>query len=211
MKGVRKFEGCLFADPEPERRFYLYRHVRNDNGDVFYVGRGTGNRYTSTFGRNVFWHRIVDKSGGFKAERFLMNLTASEAVEKEREFVGIYGRRDRRSGTLTNLTDGGEGMISYTPSEETRQKLRNAKRSKPTRYWSGKSRPEFIGDKNIKSRSVVCKRTGRRFPTVTAMHEYLFNTGMTDRKRSSVSAWLTGQNRRPEWFSFEYETNLTNS
>ncbi len=208
MKGVRKFEGCLFADPESERRFYLYRHIRADSGEIFYVGRGTGNRYQSTYGRNVFWHRVVDRAGGFRAERFLTNLTAEEAIEKEREFVVLYGRRDKKEGTLTNLTDGGEGMLAYTVSVETRARQRKSKLENPSKPpWTGKTRMDFRGVNNPKSKVVVSTCTQERYESAWELCRFLNETG-AQVKYQTMLAWLIGQNRKPQWFTFEYEINL---
>ena len=36
--------------------------------------------------------------------------------------IAFYGRINNDTGCLANLTDGGEGMSGWVPSEETRQK-----------------------------------------------------------------------------------------
>jgi len=46
---------------------YIYLHRRNDTGEVFYVGKGTGKRATETHSRNSHWHNVVNKAG-FTAE-----------------------------------------------------------------------------------------------------------------------------------------------
>lgn len=51
-------------------------------------------------------------------------LTEQEAFDKEIELIKKYGRRDLDEGSLTNLTNGGEGMSGYIMPEKTKEKLR---------------------------------------------------------------------------------------
>ena len=46
----------------------VYKHIRKDNNDVFYVGIGQSiERAYSTQNRTLYWHNIVNKVG-FKYE-----------------------------------------------------------------------------------------------------------------------------------------------
>lgn len=47
--------------------------------------------------------------------------TEQEANTKECELIALYGRRDNRTGMLTNHTDGGEGAVGYKHTEETKR------------------------------------------------------------------------------------------
>jgi hypothetical protein len=89
-------------------RYYVYQHVRPDNGTPFYVGKGKGNRCFSTTSRNKFWHSIV-KSVGFKVEIIASNLNELEAYYLEAFYIKGYGRIDS-GGILVNQTDGGDGQ-----------------------------------------------------------------------------------------------------
>jgi len=51
-------------------------------------------------------------------------LKHKEANSLERELIALIGRRDQKTGTLTNLTDGGEGQLN--PSAETKRKILKA-------------------------------------------------------------------------------------
>lgn len=42
-----------------------------------------------------------------------------KALWVEKFFIALYGRRDKMTGVLTNLTDGGEGNPGHIPSPET--------------------------------------------------------------------------------------------
>ena len=113
---------------------YLYRHIRLDKNEPFYIGIGSDKRYYRAFmkiKRNNIWYKITNKTD-FKVEIVLDNLTWDEVCEKEKEFIAIYGRKDLGKGTLCNLTDGGEGAIGrkYITSEETKLKLSKAHKGK---------------------------------------------------------------------------------
>lgn len=115
---------------------YLYRHIRLDKNEPFYVGIGGlgefddyGRAYTLS-GRNDFWKRIVKKTR-FEVEILFNNLSLKEAFEKEIEFIKLHGRRDLNLGTLCNLTSGGEGSPGVIPSEETRLKMSKIHKGRP--------------------------------------------------------------------------------
>jgi len=91
---------------ENMKRFYVYIHIKT-NGEIFYVGKGSGKRAFVKSGRNDFWNSIVDKHG---YDVFILenNLYESEAFELESKYIERIGRRDLGKGTLVNMSDGGE-------------------------------------------------------------------------------------------------------
>jgi hypothetical protein len=50
-------------------------------------------------------------------------LTESDAIRSEIRLIQHFGRRDLQFGPLLNITDGGEGTIGYTHTEETKRKM----------------------------------------------------------------------------------------
>lgn len=86
--------------------FYVYTH-RKPNGEVFYVGKGSGDRYKSKKDRSQHWHRVVKKHG-YTARIELENLTEKDALSKEIELISYYGMEN-----LCNHTKGGEGISGY--------------------------------------------------------------------------------------------------
>ena len=50
------------------------------------------------------------------------NIDYNFAKEKEKEFIKLYGRIDNNTGSLCNMTDGGDGALNQFQSEETRKK-----------------------------------------------------------------------------------------
>lgn len=122
--------------------YYVYSHTRPDTNEIFYVGKGVWTKhhkfqraYTSD-NRNVFWRRIVQKCDGC----FEVNIAAAwddhtKCVMTEQALIATYGRRDLKTGTLCNLTDGGEGHLGIVTSEALREK-----RSK---LFSGENHPNW--------------------------------------------------------------------
>lgn len=115
---------------ETNNNYIVYAHRRLDNNQIFYIGKGLNKgmrkRHLSKNGRNKHWYNIVNKVG-YEVEIFLENLTNEKACEVERKLISYYGRKDLGLGNLVNVTDGGEGVSGYKMSEESKQKMREAK------------------------------------------------------------------------------------
>jgi hypothetical protein len=100
------------------RNCYLYRHIRLDTNQPFYIGIGTKRsrsyksittEYERAYrkDRNSYWHNIVKKYG-YIVQIVLDDLTIEEAKLKEIEFIAMYGRRDLEDKLLCNRTNGGD-------------------------------------------------------------------------------------------------------
>lgn len=156
--------------------YYVYLHRRADDNEVFYVGKGKDNRANIVCKRNKYWQNVVAKHGGFVVEYVEKELSESDAFDLEIETIKFY----RECGhTLTNLTDGGEGISGWVPSEESRQRYSKAKKGKKksaaTRQSMSDNRPK---------RPVACSN-GMRFPSTTAAAKWV--SEVTQGKRTSGS------------------------
>jgi hypothetical protein len=115
---------------------YLYRHIRLDKNEPFYIGIATHLKRAYEKGhRNHLWKSIASKTNHI-VEILFDDLTREQALEKEKEFVSLYGRIDKKTGTLANLTDGGEDFTGCwnkgkKRTEEQKAKLREAAKHKP--------------------------------------------------------------------------------
>jgi len=113
---------------------YVYRHIRLDKNEVFYIGKGTNTdgkyrRSKTKSSRTSRWKNIVNKHG-YDIEIIIDGLSEIEANETEKYYILHYGRIDLGTGTLVNLTSGGDG--NNGTSEETKRKQSDAKRGKIT-------------------------------------------------------------------------------
>lgn len=104
---------------------YLYRHIRKDLNQPFYIGIGSDANYNRAFDkhkRNSIWKRIVSKTE-YEVEIMLDELSWEEVCKKEIEFIRFYGRKDNGTGILSNMTDGGEGSLNIVISKEARKAI----------------------------------------------------------------------------------------
>jgi hypothetical protein len=106
------------------RTYYIYRHIRHDKNTPFYIGKGTVTdncvthdviyrRAYSNLGRNKIWHGITSRTG-YDVEIIYATNDRKEIDKKEIEFIKLYGRIDIGTGTLCNLTSGGDGQYEVT-------------------------------------------------------------------------------------------------
>lgn len=110
-----------------EGKYYLYRHIRLDINQPFYIGIGTqyqGYRHYSrakNWHKNKYWENIVNKTE-YKIEILLESDNYQFILEKEIEFVKLYGRKNNKTGILANETDGGKSSLGVKQSSETIEK-----------------------------------------------------------------------------------------
>lgn len=152
--------------------FYAYEHTRNDTGAVFYVGKGRGRRANATYNRNIHWHRVVARAGGFGVRLIV------EAVDEELALLAEIERIDqlRKTGiNLCNMTDGGEGTSGVFPSEETRRKMSAAR--------SGAKHPNF--GKHISEATKQKIRVANTGKTLSAEAKAKVSAAMLGRKESA--------------------------
>jgi hypothetical protein len=111
---------------------YVYRHIRLDKNQPFYIGIGKDVSYKRAYDktrRNNFWRNVVSKTD-YCVEIIMDGLTWEQACEKEKEFISIYGRKDLGKGTLVNLTDGGEGGLGAIRDKEQMKRLAELNRGR---------------------------------------------------------------------------------
>ena len=112
-----------------ENNIVLYRHVRLDTNEVFYIGIGCGKRPNEKTNRNKWWYNITYKTE-YRVDILFDDLSWVEACKKEIEFITLYGRRDLGLGTLVNMTDGGDGTFGYKHTNETKVTMSNNRKGK---------------------------------------------------------------------------------
>jgi hypothetical protein len=114
-----------------ENNWYVYRHIRLDKTEPFYIGIGNKKNHARAYQtkpnrRNEIWRKISNKTD-IEIEILFEGLTKNQASEKEKEFIKLYGRKDLNTGCLCNMTDGGDGIWNCVMSENTKEKMRQSK------------------------------------------------------------------------------------
>lgn len=101
----------------------LYRHIRLDKNQPFYIGIGNSKyRASKKDSRNDIWHNIVSKTD-YRVDIIMDDISWEEACEKEKEFIALYGRI-KDGGILANITFGGEGVVGLKQSDEAKERAR---------------------------------------------------------------------------------------
>ncbi len=133
----------------------VYIHKTKDTNKIFYVGIGSLKRSKSRAGRNEWWQRITNKHN-FIVEILYENLTVQKAKIKEIEIIKKY----KSDGIeLCNLTNGGDGRLGGTQSEEWKKKHSLFLRGNS--YGLGKPAKEPIIGINLQTKDIV-KFSGRK-------------------------------------------------
>ena len=160
--------------------YYVYAYLRED-GTPYYIGKGKGDRAYDKF-------RVIKVPPKDRIVIVLQNLTEEQAFSNERDFIAWYGRKDNNTGTLRNLTDGGEGTSGRKLSEETKNKMRKSSKGF-TPEMREKIKISLIGRKQ--SKDAIEKRK------VTMLERYggPINKGLSpsDEVRAKISKSLTGK------------------
>lgn len=153
------------------RRFYVYLLCRPD-GTPFYVGVGTGRRLLdhAIFARrpSLDSHKLrVIRALWCRGEDIRYEIAAwfedrGRAEMREAEIIAQIGRRDLRTGPLTNVTAGGEGAPSPGDEVLTRrsESLRAAWARRDTR---DKARAvAHLQTPQVRARAAASRRLGKK-------------------------------------------------
>ncbi len=175
-------------------KYYLYRHIRHDKNEPFYIGIGTKiKNYTSNptveyqraftkikKRRNTIWSKIIEKTD-YSVEILFESNNYDFIKEKEKEFIKLYGRIDLKTGSLSNLTDGGEGSlnVSYNPIRAKKISDKNKGRIK--------SKEEREGIRLRQMKKVVHKESGEIFNSIieAALYERITSSALYQQLWSS--------------------------
>ena len=100
-----------------EKSFYVYEWYNTDTKEVFYVGKGTGNRYKNISDRNKYFKDYISQNNTDVRIVKIFN-SEDEAFEYEKELTNKY----RKQGFCQcNLIDGGYGGYSKIWTEQMRK------------------------------------------------------------------------------------------
>lgn len=192
---------------------YVYRHIRLDKNEPFYIGIGSDNSYKrahKTKSRSFRWKDIAYKIP-YRVDIVLDNLTLDEALNKEIELISLYGRIDLGTGILTNMTDGGEGTIGHKWNDNQNQALH--KRLKGNKYNSGSKYTEETKKllSNIRKnkpqpnirKSIMCLNNNVIYESVSIAAQIL------NLKQGDISNVLTNRQKSTKSYRFIYNNTIS--
>lgn len=171
------------------KEFFVYVLRNSLDGQVFYVGKGSSNRYAKHLNRaangsHLPVHKkireILGLNGEILFEKVFYTLDEWEAFKEEIRLIALIGKSN-----LTNVTDGGEGLaMRFT--EEHRRKLRES-------HLGKKLTAEAIAKRTLKQTGLkrskeTCKRiskalTGKKYGPLSREHKEKLSKAMTEESK----------------------------
>jgi hypothetical protein len=159
---------------------YVYKDPRpTKNQQVVYVGKGFGDRAWH------HWKKRVRHNKGFGAFLALLRreklepiieivkdgLDEAEAFYEEISLIALYGRRDLNTGTLFNLTDGGEGTVGAIRTDEWRANISSALQTPEQRSRQSIATSACWSDPDWREKTIAAIRKALEDPEVIARRE----------------------------------------
>jgi hypothetical protein len=188
--------------------YYVYAHRKATTGEVFYVGKGYGNRAGSKRYRNQHWQNVVKKHG-FTVEILESGLQEWAAFEIEIAFIALFGRMDLGNGKLVNQSDGGEGASGAIRSLDTRKKLQVPKSESHKAALSaakkGLPRSKLQRRYHISiSKPVLCIEINAVFRTVRDAASWLTDNGFPKAQKLAVYEVCVGKRKTAYKHTWRY-------
>lgn len=124
-----------------QKKFYVYGCYDIDS-IIRYIGKGSGRRFLSSIKQNC--NRIFKniRASKYTSKIIINNLTEREAYNKERELIERYGRVVTNTGSLYNITEGGNGAYGVMNSKPIT--IKNIKTGKIYNFQSHTAAAKFI-------------------------------------------------------------------
>ena len=180
--------------------YYVYAHIKAGTSEIFYIGKGTGNRAYQKCGRSNRWKNYVNKYG-LEVLFLRSNLSNEEASKYEIEKIGEIGRLDTGNGPLINMTDGGEGTSGKLHTAESKELMsERAKGRKLSEETKKKLSDANIGKKasSETKKKLSMMRSGKKMKSHVC----------SDEAKAKTSLALKGRTRSPETIQKIRETIL---
>ena len=174
--------------------YYVYEWARLDTNEVFYVGKGRGNRCHDFRKRSTYFKRVYN-STACVVRKIAENLLETEAFLIEIATISFHKSRGQ---ACCNFTEGGEGSSGLIHSDETKAKIRLLKTGIPSpKKGIPMGKPARNTGKPMSEEAVKNNATAQTGKTQTAEH------------RAAISAGGKGKNTGPK--SEEHKENLRKS
>lgn len=186
------------------QQYYAYVY-RDEDGIPFYVGKGTKHRaydHLKRPGSNFFGNKLKKMLLENKQPdiEIINAINEDHAYFLEECLIQVFGRRDLGTGTLCNLTSGGDGIRNISPESAASRysKTRGQKRSDETKakiraVHLGKSKPSLTAAHKAKIASSLSGKT--RDPAISEKVSAAFKRRRELGIKSKIRAPITDEAR----------------
>lgn len=200
---------------DTEKRYYVYAWYIKNTNEVFYIGKGTGNRYKTRKRENSYFMKILN-SHECESTIIKDQLNEEEAFKLEKELIAFHRKNSPR---LTNVLDGGQNPPKLTgipKSEEWKKKTsasnkkfyenhpeRKKERSERLKEYLRTDKGKEFLEKSLEARRTPEFRELQRQRSIKAL-----NTPEFHRKHSALMKEI---NNRPEMIARNIGANNHNA
>lgn len=164
--------------------YYIYEWYVKETGEIFYVGKGHGKRFSNTSQRNEYFKQYLKK--------YQCDVRIAKIFDKENDALSYEHQRICELKQLgqckCNLDNGGKGGLSFIWTEEMRKyksiynPMKNECQKKRMIEQNPMKNPNIAEKVNSRKRKKVIIN-GKEFESVKQASEY-FN-----RHPSQISSW----------------------
>jgi hypothetical protein len=159
--------------------YYVYRHIREDKNEPFYVGASFPEEFdgykraNTKHSREEAWYKVANETK-FRVEILVEDYDKETIIEAEKFFITLYGKIVDGTGSLVNVRTGGHIPNDLLKTKKTR--VENCKTN----------------------RKIVCINDGNTFNSITeAAKFYILD-------RASVSKMCKGEFATVSGYIFKY-------
>jgi hypothetical protein len=192
-------------------KFYVYVYLDPRPGkglQPIYVGKGTVDLDRASYHWerrcvNPFLQSVLDK---IRAAGLVPQITVAaymedeeEAFAMERDLITQYGRRDLRTGSLCNLTGGGQGTAGLKYTEERLSKLREKVSTAEWKSLMSEISNRMWGTPSLRTKTLNARRKHETDPNFRARLRAAILKSRTEEVRNRISVVM-----RENWESEEY-------
>jgi len=181
-----------------------------------YVGKGTGDRDLSHWSRGShnkplqdFLSHLRGRNMTARVERVFETNDEQEAFAKEMQLIELYGRRDLKTGTLFNRTDGGEGPSGWVKTDN--QKSVDGRFS--TEHWQDPAYRAKVVASQQEAQSTPEARANKSLASLKTWQDTEVRSkrqrGIKARRSTEISKAKTSAQAKGQWADPEYAASQT--
>lgn len=176
----------------------VYKHIK-PNGQVFYIGIGNEKRPYEKRHRNNMWTKTIKKYPNYTIEIIYQNLSLKDAKKIEISLIEYYGRKCNKTGTLCNITLGGEGAFGLKHSEESKKRMSKSRQG--MKAWNKNKKL------SINHKESLSKNSGQAKKVINIITGEIYNSGaecarLNNIKYITLQQQLNGIRKNKTQFKF---------